>query len=118
MFLRCERKNELKMKKQTPELIQDQVISALSLGKSEDPRYALYFTVLDLPPSVRRMTTTNWVEQLNRDYKRVLKIRGALPNENAVIALIANVALTKRRYDHPVHNLKSAPQFPWIGTLK
>ena len=89
------------------------------LRMGEDPRYALYFTVFDLPPSVRRMTwTTNWVERLNRDYKRVLKMRGALPNENAVIALMANVALTKRRYDHPVHNLKSAPQFPWVGTLK
>jgi hypothetical protein len=45
-------------------------------------------------------------------------MRGALHNENAVIALMANVALTKRRYDRPVHNLKSAPQFPWVGTLK
>ena len=89
------------------------------LKMGEDPRYSLFFTVLDLPPSLRRMTwATNWVERLNRDYKRVLKMRGALPNENAVIALMANVALTKRRYDHPVHNLKSAPQFPWVGTLK
>jgi transposase-like protein len=59
----------------------------------------------------------NLSARLNRDYKRVLKMRGALPNETAVIALMA-VALTKRRYDHPVHNLKSAPQFPWVGTLK
>ena len=64
------------------------------LKMGEDPRYSLFFTVLDLPPSVRRMTwTTNWVDRLNQDYKRVLKMRGALPNENAVIALMANVAL-------------------------
>ena len=89
----------------------------LKLG--EDPRYALYFIVLELPSRVRRKTwTTNWVERLIRDSKRVLKILSTLPNENAVITLTAYVALKKRRNDHQAHDLNSAPQFPWVGTLK
>ncbi|MCI7390000.1 transposase [Butyricimonas virosa] len=24
--------------------------------------------------------TTNWIERLNRDYKRVINMRGAMPN--------------------------------------
>ena len=43
-------------------------------------RYSLYFTYLSYAPSIRRMVSTmNWVERLNRDYRCVLRMRGALP---------------------------------------
>ena len=36
--------------------------------------------------------TTNWIERLNRDYKRVINMRGAMPNPQAVILLMGTVA--------------------------
>ncbi len=36
-------------------------------------------------------------------------VRAGADQRKVVIALMANVALTKRRYDLPVHNLKSLP---------
>jgi transposase-like protein len=83
------------------------------LGQKD--RYQFYFTVLKLPPNVRRMTwTTNWVERLNRDYKRVLRMRGAMPNAKSVLALLASAAIQKRTYDTPIHQLKEADSFDWI----
>ena len=44
-------------------------------------RNALYFTFLDYSPKYRRMLyTTNWIERLNRCYKRTLSMRGAMPS--------------------------------------
>lgn len=81
----------------------------------QDARYALYFTVLKLPPGVRCMTwTTNWVERLNRDYKRVLRMRGAMPNARSVLALLASAALQRHAYNTPIHQLKQASAFDWI----
>jgi len=39
--------------------------------------------------------STNWIERLNRDYKRVLKMRGAMPTAESVIALMGTVAMEK-----------------------
>jgi putative transposase len=39
--------------------------------------------------------STNWIERLNRDYKRALKMRGAMPNSESVIALMEAVAMEK-----------------------
>ncbi|WP_421498132.1 transposase [Flavobacterium columnare] len=64
-----------------------------------------YFTYLDYPPQIQRMVySTNWIERLNRDYKRVLKMRGAIPNVSSVIALMGSVALEKeyKTYKYPV----------------
>jgi hypothetical protein len=95
----------------------------LKLG--EDSRYALYFAVLDLPPCVRLMTwATNWVERLKRDYKRVLKMLGGLPNENAVIAIFAsldNIAReTGARFILDGRNVQSECVMPasWFDNMK
>ncbi len=32
--------------------------------------------------------TTNWIERLNRDFKRVTRMRGAFPNIEATILLL------------------------------
>jgi transposase-like protein len=39
--------------------------------------------------------STNWIERLNRDYKRVLKMRGAMPSASSVLALMGSVAMEK-----------------------
>ena len=50
--------------------------------------------------------STNWIERLNRDYKRTTKMRGALPNPEAAILLLASVAMTRKAYSRKVPNLQ------------
>ncbi len=67
---------------------------------TKDVRYELYFTFMKYEPAIRSMLySTNWIERLNRDFKRVLRMRGALPNEKSVLVLMGSVAMTKRAYD-------------------
>ena len=57
---------------------------------------AAYFTYLRLPENVRRMIySTNWVERLNRCYKRTLLMRGAMPSPASVVYLLGSVAKEK-----------------------
>jgi putative transposase len=37
--------------------------------------------------------STNWIERLNRNYKRVLKMRGAMPSGESVLFLMGSVAM-------------------------
>lgn len=72
-----------------------------------------YFTYLDYDVKVRRMLyTTNWIERFNRSCRRTLKIRGAFPNEEAVLALITSVAIekTEKKYHYPIYNFKFEPK--------
>jgi len=72
-----------------------------------------YFTYLDYDVRVRRMLyTTNWIERFNRSARRTLKVRGAFPNEEAVLALITSVAIDKseKKYKYPVYNFKFEPK--------
>ena len=57
-----------------------------SLARLDRERNAAYFTYLRFPESVRRMIySTNWVERLNRYYKRTLLMRGAMPSPASVV---------------------------------
>ena len=49
--------------------------------------------------------STNWVERLHKDHRRVLKMRGSLPNADAVIALMGAVAMEKenKTYKYSVY---------------
>ena len=65
-------------------------------SKFKHERNIAHFTYLQFPPQVQRMIyTTNWIERLNRDYKRVLKMRGAMPSPQAVLFLLGEVARSK-----------------------
>lgn len=62
-------------------------------------RYKLYFTYLDYDYRIHSMIySTNWIERLNRDYKRTTRMRGALPNPEATILLLGYVAMTRTAY--------------------
>lgn len=68
-----------------------------------------YFIYLDYSVKIRRMIyTTNWIERFNRSARRTLKIRGAFPNEDSVLALITSVAIDKsdKSYGYPIYNFK------------
>ena len=59
-------------------------------------RNAAYFTYLRFPENVRRMIySTNWVERLNRCYKRTLLMRGTMPSLASVVYLLGSVAKEK-----------------------
>ena len=67
-----------------------------SLARLDRERNAAYFTYLRFPESVRRMIySTNWVERLNRCYKRTLLMRGAMPSPASVVYLLGSVAKEK-----------------------
>jgi putative transposase len=64
-----------------------------------DPTYKYYFTYLNYHPRIQSMIyTTNWIERLQRDFRRVLRMRGAMPNEESVIVLMAKTAMDKTAY--------------------
>ena len=49
--------------------------------------------------------TTNWIEQLNKDFRRVLIARNSMPNEDSVITLLGQVAMNKQAYHRKVPKL-------------
>ena len=64
-----------------------------------DPYYKYYFTYLNYHPRIQAMIyTTNWIERLQRDFRRVLRMRGAMPSEESVIVLMAKTAIDKSAY--------------------
>jgi putative transposase len=78
-----------------------------SFSRYQIPIYRLYFTYFDFHPSIRRMIyTTNWIERLNRDYRRVTNMRAALPNPASVMFLLGSVAKHQNAYQFQVRNLK------------
>ena len=67
-----------------------------SLARLDRERNAAYFTYLRFPENVRRMIySTNWVERLNRCYKRTLLMRGTMPSPTSVVYLLGSVAKEK-----------------------
>jgi transposase-like protein len=83
--------------------------------KGENPRYELYFTYLDYHWSIRSMIySTNWIERLNRDFKRTTKMRGALPSPDAVLFLLGSVAMNRKAYDYKIPKLNNERvKFDW-----
>lgn len=74
--------------------------------RRNNQRNALYFTYIGYDYRIRAMIyTTNWVERLNRDFKRTTRMRGALPNPEATILLLAGVAMTRKVYLRKVPKL-------------
>jgi len=61
--------------------------------------YRDYFTYLDFHPRIHSMIyTTNWIERLQKDFRRVTRMRGALPSEEAVILLMGKTAMDKKAH--------------------
>lgn len=62
------------------------------------------------PPEIRKVIyTTNAIESLNRSMRKILKTRGALPNDEAVLKLMY-LALDRisRRWTMPIRDWKAA----------
>lgn len=83
--------------------------------KITNERYRYYFTYLNYDYRIRSMIyTTNWIERLNRDYKRTTRMRGALPCIEAIILLLGYVAMTRNAYHFKVTLfLNEKQKFRW-----
>ena len=58
--------------------------------------------------------STNWIERLNRDYKRVLRMRGVMPDSESVIFLLGKVSMTRTAYERKVPKLNfERRRFKW-----
>jgi len=65
-----------------------------------------YLTFLELEFKVRSLVyTTNWIERFNRSTRKTLKIRGGMPNEESVLALISTVGINmgEGTYKYKLH---------------
>ena len=72
-----------------------------------NPIYSLYFTYLNYHVEIRRMIyTTNWIERLNRNYKRTLKMRNSMPSPESVLFLLGSVAMRRKEYDYPIYQFQ------------
>jgi len=72
-----------------------------------------FLVFLDYNVKVRRMLyTTNWIERFNRSARRTLKVRGAFPDDDSVLALITSTAIDKtdKMYKYPIYNFKFEPK--------
>jgi transposase-like protein len=71
------------------------------------PRITPFF---NYPPDIRRaIYTTNSVESLNRSLRKIIKIRGGFPNEEAALKLLF-LALRQaaKKWTMPIHHWREA----------
>lgn len=68
--------------------------------------YKAYMTYLNYDPEIQSMIyTTNWIERLNRDFRRVTRMRTAMPNEESVLVLMGSVAMENKAFDRVLANI-------------
>ncbi len=80
--------------------------------RGEDASYKTYFTYLNYDHRIQSMIyTTNWIERLQKDFRRVTRMRGAMPNEESVILLMGKTAMDKKSY------LRQVPRIDLDRTL-
>ena len=72
------------------------------------------FTYLQFDYRIRRMIyTTNWIERLNKSFRRTLTMRNALPTPKAAITLLGFVAMEMgdKTYSYPITNFRFDSNF-------
>lgn len=68
--------------------------------------YKAYMTYLNYAPEIQAMIyTTNWIERLNRDFRRVTRMRTAMPNEESVLTLMGSVVMDHKAFDRALPNI-------------
>ncbi len=85
---------------------------AQKMKQDAEEKYIL-FEYLNYNYKVRSMIyTTNWIERLNRSFRKTLKVRGALPSIDSALVLITKTAIDicEGTYTYPIHNFKNEPK--------
>jgi putative transposase len=77
-------------------------------GGLTNKRYEYYFTYIKFNYKVRNLLySTNYIERLNRDFKRTVRMRGSLPNVDSALLLLCSVAMNKQQtYSRVIPRLK------------
>lgn len=76
-----------------------------SFKKYRDNIYRLYFTYLGYDYRIRSMIyTTNWIERLNRSFRRVTKMRASMPTIESVLGLYIGVAQNIKAYNYSIYS--------------
>lgn len=76
-------------------------------SQADNVDIAFYFTYLNYVPQIQSMIyTTNWIERLQKDFRRVTRMRGALPDEDSVIVLMGKTAMDKEAYTRVIPRIK------------
>ena len=69
-----------------------------------------------LHPANLCLYTTNWIERIQKDFKRVTLMHGAMPDKNSVIVLMGKSAMDKDSYQRVIPMIREdASLFP-IGS--
>lgn len=70
-------------------------------------KFRYFYRVLSnyAPQILSMIYTTNWIERLNRDFRRVTRMRIAMPNEESVLTLMGSVAMDHKAYDRILPNI-------------
>lgn len=91
-------------------VIMRQVGSILQVNQKQARR--LYFTYLNYDHRIQSMIyTTNWIERLQKDSRRVTRMHGAMPNEESVLLLMGKTTMDKKSY------LRQVPRIDLDETL-
>ena len=64
--------------------------------------YKAYMRYLNYPPEIQAMILD---ERLNRDFRRVTRMRTAMPNEEPVLTLMGSVAMDHKAFDRALPNI-------------
>lgn len=65
-----------------------------------------YITYLNYAPEIQSMIyTTNWIKRLNQDFRRVTRMRTAMPNEESGLTLMGRVAMEHKAFDRLLPNI-------------
>ena len=74
---------------------------------AENEEIGFYFTYLNYVPQIQAMIyTTNWIERLQKDFRRVTRMRGAMPDEDSVIVLMGKTAMDKESYNRVIPRIR------------
>lgn len=75
-----------------------------SFTKYKKDRYRFYFTYLDYDYTIRSMIySTNWIERLNKAFRRVTNMRASMPKVESVISLFIGVAMSMKTYNYKIY---------------
>lgn len=103
---------ELKAKKRLKSVAKkwEKIYPKLALKMEEDAANKLIlFEYMKYDYRVRPMIyTTNWIERLNKSFRKTLKVRGSLPSVESALVLISKIAIDmgQETYSYKIHNFK------------
>lgn len=82
-----------------------QILAILRDQEEECDRLAGVLYTKGLTQGQAMIYTTNWIERLNRDFRRVTRMRTAMPNEESVLTLMGSVAMDHKAFDRALPNM-------------